>query len=197
MLSKISSKWALAVSSAPPASDTLEIRSGWRRMVGIKVPWEFHLCTCFDAQQSQRKIMRHLLLWVLLLCSLSQKSDWGGFNQKASGQRMFCWSLVPGGSLDVGFALCMHRVTTQHRQGNASAQSIRGLNTSLVRAKGSWEVGKLNFVFCWLRGQEVGLRACLDGHQLLDVGQTGHNLSDPSSRTRFTEILCKPQSLEE
>lgn len=68
----------------------------------------------------------------------------------------------------------MHRVTTQHRQGNASAQSIRGLNTSLVRAKGSWEVGKLNFVFCWLRGQEVGLRACLDGHQLLGVGQTGH-----------------------
>lgn len=111
MLSKISSKWALAVSSAPPAPDTLEIRSGWRRMVGIKVPQECHLSTCFDAQRSQWKITSHFLLWMLLFCSFFQNSDWGGFNLKVSGQRMFCWSWVPGWSLDVGFALCMHWVT--------------------------------------------------------------------------------------
>lgn len=161
MLSKISSKWALAVSSAPPATDTLEIRSGWRRMVAIKVPEECHLCTCFDAQQSLRKITRRFSLWMLLFCSFFQKSDWEGFNQKASRQRMFCSFLVPGQSLDVGFALCMHRVTIQHRQCNASAQNIM----SLVRAKGSWEAGKMNFVcFVGSEGRRWGW-----GHGWMDI----------------------------
>lgn len=83
------------------------------------------------------------------------------------------------------FILCSWMISgcwfcSVHAQSDHPAQAVQcfcpkhqSLEHKLVRAKGSWEAGKMNFcVFCWLRGQEVGLRARLDGQQLLDIGHT-------------------------
>ena len=54
----------------------------------------------------------------------------------------------------------------------------------------------------WLSRQEVGLRAWLDGEQLLVRGHAQcvscvQVCQDPASRTRFPEIPCKPQNLSD
>lgn len=52
-------------------------------------------------------------------------------------------------------------------------------------------------VLCWLRREEVWLRAWLDGEQLFVRGHADciscvQVCQDPSSRARFPEMPCKP-----
>lgn len=52
MLSKISSKWVLAASHAPPVNATQESGGGWRRMAG-EAAKKSHLWVCSDGQHNQ------------------------------------------------------------------------------------------------------------------------------------------------
>lgn len=64
---------SLAVSPAPPATDTQEGRSSWRRMAGVKFAWESHLCTCFNGQQNKNSGLAECSILFRCIFSLKGK----------------------------------------------------------------------------------------------------------------------------
>ena len=80
------------------------------------------------------------------------------------------------------------------------SQNFRAVEDVAGEAKGQLDSHEAELcVLRWLGGQEVGLRAWLDGEQLVVRGHAQcvgclQVCQDPSSRTRFPEIPSKPQN---